>query len=137
MTTKLKLNYDFNIRNIDATKEKHTYQINKLKKVYKDDINEIFNRLEYNLSFELQSSGFNYQHRYENFALNSFRQDKTQRNLKALKSIVNNITRNYITSQLGYYEIPKSYDTAFYCIYYNKINKLMKRELKEYLRNYA
>jgi len=126
----MKLNYEFSIRDIDATKERHIPRIKKLKQ-NKEVLNKMIEQLEENNLSEIWQSQ---QFRGYSYAYNQLKQfhiNKTQKILKSLKSAINYITYQHITYLLEYYDLPKSYATSFYCIYYTRINRLMKRNIKE------
>ena len=135
MKTK-KLDYDFNIRSIKETKLKHDRIIKKLKKEYKNELKNILNDVELILEDEILNTFFANNYNYNLHQLNQFKKERKQKHLKSLKSAINNIARNYITFLLKCKNIPASYATAFYCIYYAKINAIMKKELKNLVKNY-
>ena len=57
--------------------------------------------------------------------------------VRQLKTFINWKTRESLKKHLEYSDLTKHYDTAFYLLHYNKINKLMSQVtrilLKEYL----
>jgi len=127
MKEKRKLNYEFSIRDIEQTKEKHYKRITKLKKDV-HLIGDILSELESENEYWLYSC-FDHSRWYWD-RLKIFRETKTQKGLKELKNFVNQNTINHIQYLLKSYDIPESYFTAFYCIYYVKINNIMKRNIK-------
>lgn len=128
-----KLNYEFSIRSIEDTTNKHIEHINKLKKD-KQILKKILDQLEENNISEIWQNHAFVGYSYAYGIVKRLRVNKTQKDLKALKNPINYVTRAHIEYLLQYYNIPKSYATAFYCIYYNRINKLMKRNLKEMIK---
>ena len=124
-----KLNYDFSIRSIEATKVNHSKRIEKLLK-NKDTLKSMIENLE-NENEDWMFSNIDSSRNYCYYdRLNIFRKEKKQKQLKELKSFFNYNTINHIKYLLKSYNMPESYFTAFYCIYYKRINKLMKQNLK-------
>ena len=60
----------------------------------------------------------------------------TQVLLNNIKQRVNYRTRQIIQRNLEYYDIKKSWNTAFYVLHYDKINKIMKLATKKLIREY-
>lgn len=118
----MQLNYDFKLRNIDKTRENHASQMLKVKSQIKfDDILDEW-AIE-NIASNIQNYGY-YQY---NTRIDGRWHDKTkQAVIKELKSLVNQYTRAYIQERLDGNGYPKSWDTAFYMVYFDKVNKLMK-----------
>lgn len=121
-----RLNYEFSIRDINATKAKHAKTMSKLRKWQRENnirlIDDLIGADYYNLN-----GGY-----YVDHVLRKFNDDKTQKNLKELKTIVNHSVRADLVNILKYNELPASWATALYCNHYGQINKYMKRILKNY-----
>ena len=127
------LNLCFGIKSFDCSRAKHESRVKTLKKqgiTYRDIIDYYF---EDNLtSTIISSTQFNYYYR-DLFA----REGRTKSNVRTLKTFVNVKTRELIQQALEYEGVSKYYDTAFYCMYYTRINALMKRVLRELLTAYV
>jgi len=122
-----KLNYEFNVRNVYSTKQRHRRQIELLNARTKDyKISDNFDRWSITESFE---SRMPYQYWLEN-VLESHKEDRTQSTLKALKSCLNLFTRELIGKELDYIGVPKYLSTALYITNYKYINHEMKQALK-------
>ena len=127
--TKTKLNYDFAIRDIEQTKKNHYKRILKLTKD-KMTLVHMIEQLEENNEGEVYNTSFSRNYTYAYDRLTSFREEKKQSDLNTIKVYVNDATISHIRYLLKRNELPKSYFTAFYCIFYARINRLMKRNLK-------
>ena len=123
-----KLNYDFSVRNIEQTTLNHAKRISKLN-YNKDILKGMIERMEERNEYEM-TIVFSMSYPYSRRLMQEFRQNKTQKALKSLKNYANAETIRHIKYLLGLYNLPVSYYTAFYCIYYARINRLMKRNLK-------
>ncbi len=126
--TKTKLNYEFSIRDIEQTRLNHYKRILKMRND-KSTLVSIVTRLEQNNEYETYQT-FDSGYTYASNLMNEFRTNKTQKVLKSLKSYINAGTIQHIKFLLDLHYLPESYFTAFYCIFYTRINKLMKRNLK-------
>ena len=135
MTGKLRireLNLSFSIKDLNATQCKHMSRIRTLKAkhvLYSDIIGNYF---EDNLLSNIVSSTQFYFHYKE-----SFKDGITKSNVRHLKTFVNYKTKEAIQHSLEYNNISKGYDTAFYVMFYNSINKLLTRVTKELLKHYV
>lgn len=119
-----KLNYEVKIRDFEATKSKHLGAIQRLKKAIKENEPVMpFNYMAENVECDIKNSPF--------YAYNIISKDgwvarlKPQARLKIIKGLINVSTRKEIVQFLEWNEMPKSWDTAFYCLYYKKINSIM------------
>jgi hypothetical protein len=121
------MNFDFKLKNMAGSIEKHYGRIEKIKKSdlkYSDVIDD-------NFESELISQVYNatwFQYRYARVP-----QVVSQSLVRELKTGVNGVTRNMIRNSLKYAGFPESWDTAFYLKYKGRVDALMKRVTKQLL----
>lgn len=131
-TRGLKLNLEFSIKDYDATRAKHDSRIRTLgaKGVRYRDIIDVYT--EDNIISEIVgSTQFNY------FYKGLFEGGISKSNVRTLKTFVNYKTKEEIERNLEYNDLSKWYSTAFYTLFYSKVNQLMKRITKELLKYYV
>ncbi len=130
-----KLNYEFSVRDAQATMGRHAHKMRKIYKSYGEDstikqnIKESLNRDEIVYSL-YQDRGYY----FLNHLLPSHREEPTQKTLKQLKTYVNFATRQLLTDAIVNNDLPKSYSTAVYMTIYKYVNHEMKQALKEITR---
>lgn len=66
-----------------------------------------------------------------------FRYNGSRLNERSIKPLVNYTTRKLIQDSLAYNGIKRTYDTAFYLLFYSSVNKLMGRVSKILLNEYV
>lgn len=130
-----RLNYEFSVRDAQATMERHAHKMRKVYKSYGQDytikrnIKESLNREE--ILYKLYS---NSQYYLMHHLLPSYKENPTQKTLKQLKTYVNFTTRQLLEDAIVFNDIPKSYSTAVYMTIYKYVNHEMKQALKEITR---
>lgn len=129
--TKTIFNYDFKLKDFEATKSRHLGQIKKIKadkEITYDFI--IGNYLADHTINELVGNRyFFFEQWFKGKAI-------TKTLLRSLKTFINGATREYIKNSLTNENRPVSWDTAIYLVYYKKINAEMKAITKEIIKNY-
>lgn len=124
-----KLNYDFKVKDFEATQSKHLGRIIKLKKYIKENDPTLpFDWMADNVESDIKKSNFYFYNIYQKDGW--VRNLKPKSRLRMIKTLVNNTTRENISKWLEYEPLPASYDTAFYCLYYKKINRIMSSVAK-------
>ena len=130
-----KLNYEFSVRDAQATMERHAHKMRKVYKSYGEDytikhnLNESLYREEFVYSL-YNARGYYFLHHL----LPSHREEPKQKTLKQLKTYVNFATRQLLTDAIVNNDLPKSYSTAVYMTIYKYVNHEMKQALKEITR---
>jgi len=132
----MKLNYDFQLKDFNETQSKHLGQIKRLKEAIKK-LNsesiygfEVWDNFLENVEYRAKNTPF--------FNYNLYEKDSwvnklsPKRRLRMVKSYINGQTREQIIEELKARNWPESWDTAFYCLYYKKINRIMKDLAKNY-----
>lgn len=132
----MELNYDFRLKNFTETQSKHLGEIKRLKEAIKK-LNsesvygfEVWDNFQENIEYRAKNTPF--------FNYNLYRKDSwvnelsPKRRLRMVKSYINGQTREQIIDELKQRGWPKSWDTAFYCLFYKRINRVMKDLAKNY-----
>ena len=131
------LDLNFKVRDPQATKKTHITRIKKLKEkeiLFEDILPKVPKGPDYTGERAIWE-----RLQYDQWYLHRMYKSKewqkcNQKVAKELKSRINSATRDEIKFQLTQEQIPESYDTAFYVLYYGKTNNLMKKVLKDTLR---
>lgn len=129
-----KLNYDFKLKDYEATKARHIVQIRKVRtQANWDKIidSNWMEEIEGMIKNGLRSTWWEYNIVKEDGRLHDYRNHQSK--LREVKTAINGTTRQFIKAQLKWYGLPESWDTAFYILYYKRINAGMKRLAKYYL----
>jgi len=127
---KTKFNYDFKVKDFEATKDRHLGQIKKIKADKEISLEMMGNYVEDNIISNLVGEKYIYfEHWFKG-------KEMTKTLLRSLKTFVNCAYRGEIKRALEWNEKPISWATAFYCIYYKRINNEMKAITKEIIKNY-
>ena len=128
------------IKSYESTYEKHYGQIKKAKDIpYKEIVDDYFEEE----VIQHVHSGFPGRIGGSGWFSGVFQPEVkekggiTKTTLRSLKGTVNWRTRELITHNLVQHGYPKSWDTAFYMAHYEKINNMMKRIVKEIVKNYV
>lgn len=123
-------NYDFKLKDFEATKSRHLGQIKKTK-ADKEITLDI-------MGYDTQDVIISYLVGDRHYYFDTWFKDKpiTKTLLRSLKCFVNGQYYEQIKRNLKWNEKPESWATAFYCIYYKKINTEMKAITKEIIRSY-
>lgn len=126
-------NYEFSVKAPQATKKKHSPEIKRMKERYNVKYDDI---IEYRFGYDVMdrmSMSPNFCWLRERIIEKGH---LTKTDLRKIKKTVNRVTRKTIKDILEIYNIPGSYDIAFYMAYYPKVNALMKKITKEIIRDY-
>jgi len=134
---KQKLDYTFKLKDLEATKNRHIGRIKRLKQAIK----EINKQSVYGFGVDWA----NFQEKVEYVAKDTafynyllLKSDSwvselsPKKRLRMVKTFINQQTRLMIIRELEARKLPKSWDTAFYILFYKKINSLMKDLVKNY-----
>ena len=130
------MKYAFKLRDFQATKKRHLVRIRKLEaRLLSRDLNNNYHPLEDWLgeAKEIISSKV---HNDDYYMYNTQRggrlTDRTKQSvIKEVKTFVNRYAREWIREWLVDNDLPESWDTAFYCLYYRPINKIMRELVVE------
>jgi len=134
---KVKLNYEFALKDFEATRLNHLGKIERLKRAIKKLNGESI------YGFEMDWGNFQeiveYHAKMTSFYNYSLLDEKgwvnqlsPKQRLRMVKTFINDQTRQQIVRELENRELPKSWDTAFYLLFYKKINRIMKDLAKNY-----
>jgi len=121
-------NWEYKLKNLEATTQKHSGKIQRMKKSdlkYNDVIDYMF---EDELLSQIYNSTW-FQYRYA-------REPKkiTKSLVRELKTGINGETKRMIERSLEFSGYPKSWSTAFYVKHKKRIDAMMKRVGKQLLR---
>ena len=136
MTNSNKLNYTFKVRNIEATTARHAGQIKRLTNAgvrYSDIMGDPY--LNDIIAYRLVDKNW---YGFETWVKEPVKKAGrlTQEVLKHIKAEVNYYTRLFIQDQLQDSEKPKSWTTAFYAKYYDRVNREMVKTTKYIVSSY-
>ena len=133
------LKFRYGVKDFQATKQKHQKTIDRMNKTdlkFEDILDsDSYENIALDVCFpsgERGSLWFSYIMKPKILE----RGKVMQNHINSLRTAVNGRTREIIKRLIVAEGYPKSWDTAFYIKYYNKINKLMIRATKTIIKDY-
>jgi len=126
-------NYEFSVKDYRATKSKHSPQIRRIQESGVKYDNIIDDRFIDDVTQVLVSKPWFYDWFRQRIQKQGY---LSKSDLRELKTAINGATRTAITGSLGFGGFPESWTTAFYIIYYKRINAFMTKMTKEVIRDF-
>ena len=134
---KIQLDYNFALKDFETTKSKHLGQIDRLKKAIKKE--NAGSTYGFDLDWGLFQEQVEYYAKNSGFYMYNLGRKEgwvnelsPKRRLRMVKSFINGQTREQIGRELESRSWPASWDTALYCLFYKRINRIMKDLAKNY-----